>query len=87
MVTVREGGDTEPEPGQDQRELASLFPEEVYYSSVSADRSGLLAVVPMALVCALQSLDFFHPLWRLQMGVGDLRVLGLQRHSYSPLSP
>ena len=53
IVTVREGGDPEPEPGKDQREFASLFPEEVYYSSVSADRSGLLAVVPMALVSGL----------------------------------
>ena len=35
------------------REFASLFPEEVYYSSVSADRSGLLAVVLMALVSGL----------------------------------
>ena len=77
IVTMREGGDPEPEPGKDQRELASLFSEEVYYSSVSADRSGLLAIVPMALVSALQSLDFFHPLWRFQIGVGDLRVLSL----------
>ena len=74
-----EGGwDPELEIGRDQRELAFQVPKEVYYSSVSADRSGLLAVVPMALVSARQSLDFFHPLWRLQMGVGDLRVLGLQ---------
>ena len=77
MVTTREGEDPEPEPGKDQRELAYLVPKEVHYSSVSADRSGLLAVVPVVLVSAQQSLDFFHPLWRFQIGVGDLRVLSL----------
>ena len=44
MVTVREGGDPEPEPGKDQRTLASLVLKEVYYYSVSADHSGLLVV-------------------------------------------
>ena len=65
MVTARQGGDPEPELAKDQRELASLVLKEVYYSSVSADCSGFLVVVPMMLVSALQGLDFFHPLWRL----------------------
>ena len=61
MVIAREGGDTEPELGEDQRKLVSLVPKEVY-CSVPVDCSGVLVVLLMTMDPVRKDLGIFHPM-------------------------